>query len=211
MFRKILAAIVMAGGASLLGTAYYIYSYADPDPMPQVAAIVVLSGPGANDAALSGETLDRVNRGIALWEAGLAPVIVMTGGGTEGENIPRHADNMIAYAVARGVPAEVLLSERGSGSTLQNAWFTRELTQIDPAEPVIVVTNRYHLPRAWASFRWAGFDRITLVAADSGSVELTPGILAEGVKWPMNVARAAGARLALAAGAEESDVLPWLR
>ncbi len=208
MLRKLFALVVMLGGASLLGTAFYIHSYSEPDQMPQAAAIVVLSGPGANTPGLSGETLDRVSRGIELWQAGHAPVLVMSGGGTDG--VPRHADRMMAFAEAQGVPADALLGERASGSTLQNAWFTGALPEIDPGAPVIVVTNRYHLPRAWASFRWAGFERITLAAADTGPVEITPGILAEGLKWPMNIARAAGAQLAMAAGAEEAVVLPWL-
>ena len=43
-----------------------------------------------------------------------------------------------------------------------------DMPEIDRALPVILVTHRYHQPRAYASFRWAGFDDITMVAPDAG-------------------------------------------
>lgn len=207
---RLLAFVIFLCGAALLGVAAYTYGYEDPDPLPGAAAIVVLSGPGGAEPGTGGETLARVERGVALYEAGLAPVLVMTGNGVaEGE--ATHAARMQARAVALGVPAEAVRVEPEARSTLQNAWLTREIEGIEPESPVILVTHRYHLPRAWASFRWAGFTDIALVAADAGGVEITPPLLMEGLKWPFNAIRAAAASAALAAGAEEAQVLPWLR
>jgi len=209
LFRKLFAFVVLSCGAALFGTAIYVYTYADPDPMPQVATIVVLSGPAHGETELLGETRERVDRGIALWRKGTAPRIVMTGGSPDDDHAPM-ADEMMKAALSAEVPGTVLLTEGKSHSTLQNAWFTAALPDIDPSEPIIVVTHRYHLPRAWASFRWAGFKDVTLVAADLGTPEITGMVLAEGLKWPLNIARAAAARVALIAGTAEADVLPWL-
>ncbi len=186
MLTRLIALAVCLGGVSLAGVAVFVYFHAEPDPVPRAAAIVVLSGPGADVPGLEGDTRDRVNRGLELWFAGAAPLIVMSGDG-DGSNPPGHiphAEHMAAYARAQGIPGEAILMERNSGSTLHNAWFTGRLPEIDPAAPVIVVTQRYHLPRAWASFRWAGFSDITLAAPDSGGIELSAGLLWEGVKWP---------------------------
>lgn len=208
-FRKLLALVLCVGGVVYAGTAAYIYSYVDPDPVPEAAAIVVLSGPTITGTELLGETRERTDRGIALWKAGVAPVLVMTGGSPNPEK-PAMAVNMAAVARASGVGSDAILTEPRAHSTLQNAWFTAELAGIDPSEPIVVVTHRYHLPRAWASFRWAGFKDVTLMAPDSGPMEITTAFLAEGIKWPLNIARAVGAEAALFAGTAEADVLPWL-
>jgi uncharacterized SAM-binding protein YcdF (DUF218 family) len=210
-FRKLLAFAVLCAATIVLGTAAYSVLYEDPDPLPRAAAIVVLSGPGADIPVPEGETLERVRRGVELWKAGAAPIVVMFGsGGTMKEH--GHADSAGMAELARrlGVPADAILEEARSYSTLQNAWFTAALPEIDPTAPIIVVTHRYHLPRAWASFRWAGFTDLTLVAADHDAGHIRAGTLSEAVKWPLNLARAVGARAALSAGLSEDTVLPWL-
>ncbi len=208
-FRKLFALVVCVGGLVYAGTAAFIYNYADPDPMPEAAAIVVLSGPVIGGAELLGETRERTDRGVALWQAGVAPTIVMTGGSPDVRK-PAMAVNMAAVARAAGVAPDAVLTEPAAQSTLQNAWFTADLPGIDKSQPIVVVTHRYHLPRAWASFRWAGFKDVTLVAPDDGPMEITSEFLAEGIKWPLNIARAVGAQAALFAGSAEADVLPWL-
>ncbi len=197
--------------AAVIGTLVYMLVYADPDPIPRAAAIVVLSGPGAIEPLPVDDTRDRVDRGVALWKAGRAPVLVMSGAGaTKTETGLPDSHGMKAYALGLGVPEEAIVEEDRSYSTLQNAWFTAALDRIDPAEKLIVVTHRYHLPRAWASFRWAGFTDIALVAADTGPVRIDRQPFLEGVKWPANLLRAAVFRAALALGADEVRALRWL-
>ena len=209
IIKKFLAFTFCLGGLALAGTTAFIYSYEDPNPIPQASAIVVLSGPAISGADLQGETRERVDRGIALFEAGHSSTIVMTGG-SPNEARPPMAAEMATVARASGIADTSILTETGAQSTLQNAWFTAEMPGIDPTQPIIVVTHRYHLPRAWASFRWAGFEDVTLVAPDTGPMEITSEFLAEGVKWPLNIARALGAQAALFVGTAEADVLPWL-
>ncbi|MEM0949516.1 MAG: YdcF family protein [Pseudomonadota bacterium] len=210
MIGRLIALALFLGGASLAGVAAYIFVYEDPEPLPQAAAIIVLSGPGAG-SPITGETLARVDRGLALLTENAAPRIVMSGGGQHKDDGAPDALSMRDHALANGAAQSQVIEEGRSDSTLQNALFTAALETIEPSAPVIVVTHRYHLPRAWASFRWAGFSDITLVAADSGAPSMTAGLLMEGVKWPVNLVRAAGASLALAVGAEEDQVMPWLR
>lgn len=211
VLRKFLALVILCAGAALLGTAAYIYAYEDPDPLPRAAAIVVLSGPGAMDPMPVGETRARVERGVALWKRGLAPVIAMSGAGaTLAETGNPDSRGMADLAASLGVPRSALLEEARSHSTLQNAWFTAALPGVDPSQPVILVSHRYHLPRAWASFRWAGFTDVSLIAADNGPPEVSANLAMEGVKWPLNLLRALGARAALALGAEEAAMLPWI-
>ena len=210
MLRRLFAFILLLIGAALAGTAVYVYSYTEPDSFPAGATVVVLSGPGANTPGTEGETRARVDRGAALWQAGVSGRVVMSGHGTTADDVP-NATYMKDRALELGLPPEAILEEAGSHSTLQNALMTAALDAVDPGAPVIIVTHRYHLPRAWASFRWAGFPDITLVAADTGTVDISGPLLMEGIKWPFNFARGAIASLAYAAGGEDAQIIPWLR
>jgi uncharacterized SAM-binding protein YcdF (DUF218 family) len=210
--RGLLGFAALCAVTVVLGTAAYSVLYEDPVPLPPAAAIVVLSGPGADSPLPGGETLERVRRGVELWKQDAAPIIVMSGSGaTMDETGYPDSAGMAELARRLGIPAHAIVEEQRSYSTLQNAWFTAALPEIDPAAPVIVVTHRYHLPRAWASFRWAGFTDLTLVAAEVHSGPVGMGTLWEAVRWPFNLARAAGASLALAAGIPDDEVLPWLQ
>lgn len=190
-------------------TALKVLTYRDADPMPPAQAIVVLSGPWTEPDQPKGETRQRVDRAVALWNAQLAPMIVMTGGGTRAyDGGPGDAHFMAEYAVSLGVPRAAILTEPASHSTLQNAWLTGQLADVDKGRPIHLVTHRYHLPRAVASFRWGGFLDILPVAADPTPIK-TAHVL-EGLKWPLNITRAALASAALAIGLEDEHVLPLL-
>lgn len=187
-----------------------ILTYSDPAPIPPANAIVVLSGPWTAPDAPIGETRQRVARGVSLWQAGLAPRIVMSGGGARAANGgPGDAEYMAEYAIALGVPPAAITLEAASHSTLQNAWLTRRLPGIDPEAKILLVTHRYHLPRAVPSFRWAGFTDITPIAASRAPTK-TAHVM-EGIKWPLNILRAAASSVALALGTPQSHVFTWLR
>lgn len=203
----ILGGLVYGFGQAYTGLK--VITYTDPEPIPQAAAIVVLSGPWTEPDAPAGETRQRVAKGAALWHAGLAPRIVMSGGGARAINGPGDAVFMAETARALGVPSDAIVIEPESHSTLQNAWLTARLPGVNPSQPILLVTHRYHLPRATPSFRWAGFEEITPIAADPSPFQLVHAL--EGVKWPLNMARGAAASAALALGKAEVDVLPWLR
>ena len=82
---------------------------------------------------------------------------------------------------------------------------------MDKDATVLLVTHRYHLPRAWASFRWAGFTDVTRVAADpDGGFQLNAQLLWETVKWPLNVVRAAAASAAMAGDVPRENFIKYL-
>jgi hypothetical protein len=92
---------------------------------------------------------------------------------------------------------------------LQNAILTADL--FPPATgPVILVTHRFHLPRAWFNFRAQGYDVTALSAADTGPMRLDGWLLGEGPKWVVNLARAGLHAGLAAAGVERSAYMAWL-
>ena len=183
-------AAALAAGLSLAVTAVATAFLLAP-AAPSGAAIVVLGGAQFNGLP-DAQTRARVDRAVALWQAGAAPLLVMTGGAPD-DGRPATGALMAARARIAGVPMAALRVEDGSHSTLQNALFSRPLL---PGGKVILVSHRYHLPRAWASFRWAGIGPVQLVPAQARAADGRLWLRSkdpwlEAAKWPLNVARAA--------------------
>lgn len=205
--RWILAIAVLSIWSALIGTALYVALYEAPEEAPEGAAIVVLAGSAGKDGTgLNGETQERLNAALALHKAGAATLFVVTGGGT-----PPVAETMRDAALEAGIAPDAILVENKSHSTLQNALFSADFDRLDKSAPIILVTHRYHLPRAHASFRWAGFNSVVNHAADPDSpFAVTQGLLWEAVKWPLNVLRAGAASAAMAGNVPREGYLKYL-
>lgn len=209
LIRWIFAIAVLSVWCALIGTGLYVAMYEAKGDLPQAEAIVVVSGNAGKSGGLFGETETRLNRAIALYDEGLAPRLIVSGGTTS--NAETVADAMKTAAMAAGVPEDAISVEGASHSTLQNAMFTADIEDLSKAAPILLVTHRYHLPRANASFRWAGFSDITNVAADpEGGFQVTPNLLWEGVKWPLNLVRAGAASAANAGSVPREDYIQYL-
>jgi uncharacterized SAM-binding protein YcdF (DUF218 family) len=107
------------------------------------------------DGTLAASTLTRVERCAQLFEAGLAPMIIFSGGIARPTG-PSAGAQMGRFAMTLGVPQYSVIAEGLAQSTLQNALFS--LPMIPNAERIIIVTEAFHLSRSWASFRWAQWE-----------------------------------------------------
>jgi len=123
--------------------------------LPKADAIVVLG------CALSARLRRRVERGVRLCQEGVAPVLLLSGGGSG--PVPE-AEIMRRLALARGVPEAALLIEPNSRDTIGNARETAGLLRTHGLRSVVLVSDRAHLPRAALLFRLAGVE----VAGRSG-------------------------------------------
>jgi uncharacterized SAM-binding protein YcdF (DUF218 family) len=95
----------------------------------------------------------RLEIGIRLFEAGAAPMLVLSGGGRG--PLPE-AEAMRRAAIAYGVPEAALLIEPLSRNTFENARETAQLLTALGRRSVLLVSDRAHLPRAAVLFRLAG-------------------------------------------------------
>lgn len=80
--------------------------------------------------ALGSHDLRVAERATELWHAGLAPLLVMSGGFgnfTEANFLESEADLFARRAIELGVPAEAILIENKSTNTGENVLFTRRL------------------------------------------------------------------------------------
>lgn len=134
------------------------YAVTRIDDLPSADAIVVLGGnTAANRQNWFEEEVDRdsahrrIDTAEALYVAGKAPLIIVSGGANEGT--VSEARGMEASLQGQGVPAEAIVREDKSKTTRENALFTKRKMQEQGIESVLVVTSALHMPRAMGVFR----------------------------------------------------------
>ncbi len=126
--------------------------------------IVVLGGAISPDisAARGAVALDEAAERITVTAelARLYPDarIIVSGG----SNAPIFDDGVEAALAVRqlealGVAPERITAEEQSRNTIENAVFSRLIATPKPGERWLLVTSAYHMPRAMAAFRAAGF------------------------------------------------------
>ncbi len=191
----------------------FLWPQPDVRSMQPVDAIVCLGGGMSRDGTLAAPVFTRIDRCVQLYEAGLAPIVVFTGGTATTEGITA-AHQMGRYAVSLGLPAERVIEEGRAQSTLQNALFT--LDMVPDAQDFIIVTEAFHLPRSWMSFRWAawqmGLKERTFSLVMSENVRHKP--VSGAVNWDIlareSVAIWFNAARALAYSASPQKQIDWL-
>ncbi|MCF2870732.1 YdcF family protein [Octadecabacter sp. G9-8] len=151
----------------------------------QQADVIVCLGAGMDASGTLGPaSLRRVEKCVELFDAGVAPVVVFTGGIAR-PNGPSSANQMAQYGQSLGLPADAVIEEGLAQSTLQNALFS--LPMIAQADQLVLVTEAFHLPRSWASFRWAALElgvaapKMTMVMSE----HVRPNDDGRGINWPV--------------------------
>jgi uncharacterized SAM-binding protein YcdF (DUF218 family) len=132
------------------------------DRVEHADAIVPLGGifgPAVTDGYLPnlGESNERLEAGIVLWQRKKADWLVFTGGRmpwarqaeVEGETSKR-------AAIARDVSADHILVTSEVGNTADEAHAVRDLMRARGWQSIILVTSAWHMPRAARLFQKAG-------------------------------------------------------
>lgn len=133
-------------------------------PPSATDAVVVLGAPLGPGGALTELLDERVRAGAALWHAGAAPLLCVTGGGPDGRV---EADAMAERLLALGVEAAAIRRERRARSTAENARRVAELLRPEGCRSVWLVSQPFHLRRAALLFARAGLDPRCHHIADS--------------------------------------------
>ncbi len=115
----------------------------DIQTIEQADCIVVLGCQVRADGTPSDMLRDRLERGLELYFAGVAPKILMSGdhGQTEYDEV----NTMKQYAINAGVPSEDVFMDHAGFSTYESIYRAKEIFK---AEKVVIVTQQYHLYRA---------------------------------------------------------------
>jgi uncharacterized SAM-binding protein YcdF (DUF218 family) len=157
--RRVLLAAV---AAVILGVGYYLFGLyqvwhsARTDEARPADAIVVL-GAAQYDGRPSPVLAARLDHALALWKAGYAPRIVVTGGKRPGDRFTE-ATASADYLIARGVPDGAILREVQGKTTWESLAATARILRNRGLESVLVVSDPYHSLRARETARELGLD-----------------------------------------------------
>lgn len=156
---RLLLALVGVLTCGVFGLAWRVDRFGQRERAAPADALVVLGARVLPGGVPSGALMARVEKAVALYQQGLAPRLLFSGG--VGVNPPSEAQVMRALAVQLGVPHEACLLEEQSHSTEQNARFSAELLRAQGIQRLVVVSDPYHLLRARQYFRLQGFEVAT--------------------------------------------------
>jgi uncharacterized SAM-binding protein YcdF (DUF218 family) len=154
--RLALRAVVLVGAAAWLGALGAVWWAGRRDQARPVAAIVVL-GAAQYDGRPSPVLRARLDHAVALFGRGIAPRVIVTGGGRAGDRSTEAAAGR-RYVVGRGVPDSAVLLESEGQSTSESlravAALLGELQRTAPAGTVtaaspsaVLVSDPFHMLR----------------------------------------------------------------
>ncbi|HEX4897769.1 MAG TPA: YdcF family protein [Candidatus Limnocylindrales bacterium] len=144
--------LASVGGAILVGTAlvaafttFRIWDQGARDEARTADAIVVL-GAAQYNGTPSRIYEARLDHAVDLYEAGVAPVLIVTGGKAEGDLTTEAAAGR-AYSLARGVPEGSILAEDEGRTTLESLEAVAVLMTAEGLSSAVFVSDRWHLLR----------------------------------------------------------------
>jgi uncharacterized SAM-binding protein YcdF (DUF218 family) len=135
-----LAVGVVAGYAT-----YRIWAQGQRDEQRPADAIVVM-GAAQYNGLPSPVFRARLDHAVELFRAGVAQHLIVTGGKADGDRTTEAASAR-AYAIAHGVPADAILGENASRTTLESIRAVGALLRDQGLKDAIFVSDRPHMLR----------------------------------------------------------------
>ena len=137
------SAVMIANGHVKSTTASQILSPEQAAQLCEVDCILVLGCLVKADGTPSDMLEDRLLQGIALYQNGTSPKLLMSG--DHGQIEYDEVNTMKAFAIQAGVPSEDVFMDHAGFSTYESIYRAKE---IFGAEKIIIVSQEYHLYRA---------------------------------------------------------------
>ena len=151
--RLVLGAVVVALFV-VGGTAFRVWQVARQDDRQPADAVVVL-GAAQYDGTPSSIFAARLKHAEALYEDGIAPRIITTGGGRSGD-VTTEAEAGRRYLIDRGVPARDVIAVAEGSDTLGSLQAVALRAERDGWHSALVVSDPWHSLRARTMARDTG-------------------------------------------------------
>ncbi len=161
---KVMLVMVLVGAAYYAASFWQVWSTGRADQARNVDAIVVM-GAAQYDGRPSPQLAARLDHAVELWNDGVAPRVVVTGGKQEGDRFTE-ASASARYLVDRGVPESVIVQEDAGSTTHESLDRARALLD-ESVDTVLVVTDPYHALRSRLTADEVGFTASVSPAPDS--------------------------------------------
>jgi uncharacterized SAM-binding protein YcdF (DUF218 family) len=125
-------------------------------PPPTPDAVVVLGARAFSSGRPSPALQRRIDRAVEAWRCVPGSVLVGTGG--PGRAPVSEAEVVRRAAVAAGVPEDRIVVEDRSTTTLEQAVYVATAARKHGWGSLVLVTDRYHMPRSLFLFRSMGLE-----------------------------------------------------
>ncbi len=160
----LVACVALMTAFPFLWSSWLAHTYSSailpPDQVGSARVAVVFGARVYPDGRLSSMLRDRVDTAIDLYKAGTVQKLLMSGDNRFVDYDEPGA--MKAYAVAQGVPAKDIQPDYGGRRTYDTCYRAKHIFQVSDA---VLVTQRFHLPRALFTCQQLGMEAVG-VAAD---------------------------------------------
>ncbi len=133
--------------------AQYTVEADEAESLPQADCVLVLGALVHDNEQLSGVLQDRMDTAIALYEAGRAKRLLLSG--DHGRRDYDEVNAMMDYALQHGVPKEDIFLDHAGFSTYESMYRARDIFCV---KSVIIVTQQVNLYRAIYDARRLGLD-----------------------------------------------------
>jgi uncharacterized SAM-binding protein YcdF (DUF218 family) len=161
---QVVIVVLLAGVAYYAVSFWQVWSTGRTDQAVTVDAIVVM-GAAQYDGRPSPQLAARLDHTVELWNEGLAPIVVVTGGNQEGDRFTE-AWASAQYLVDRGVPESAIVQEDAGSTTYESLERARSLVD-ESVTTVLVVTDPYHALRTRLTAEEVGFNAYVSPASES--------------------------------------------
>jgi uncharacterized SAM-binding protein YcdF (DUF218 family) len=125
----------------------------------QVDAIVVM-GAAQYDGRPSPQLQARLDHVVELWNEGIAPTIIVTGGNQPGDRFTE-AESSTNYLVKNGVPESVIIGEDSGRSSWESLQLVADLARDRGIGTIVLVSDPYHSLRIRLMAEELGFRAYT--------------------------------------------------
>ncbi len=137
----VLAFVLLMGGYYAISL-FQVWHVGNSDQARPVDAIIVM-GAAQYDGRPSPQLQSRLDHVVELWDQGLAPVVVVTGGNRPGDRFTE-ASASAAYLEARGVDGASILQEDEGHSSWESLSTVADLLGARGLHTVLLVSDPYH-------------------------------------------------------------------
>lgn len=115
-------------------------------PTTRSADAIIVLGAAQYDGRPSPVLQARLDHALALYDRGLAPHLIFTGGTGVGDTVSE-AEVSRRYALRHGVPANAIMTERHGVTSAQSVRAAAALMQSAGLESALIVSDSYHMMR----------------------------------------------------------------
>lgn len=161
---------------------FRIWDRGSRDDSRRADAIVVL-GAAQYNGLPSPLFQRRLDHAIKLYQDGIAPVLIVTGGKGRELDVTTEAEAARAYAIAQGVPEASILAEDRGTNTLESLRGVDAILRDHGLHSAVIVSNRTHMLRSLRMARDLGIEAYgsptTTSATESSLVEQVEDTLHE--------------------------------